>query len=237
MTMPGGWRSDQSDIRTEQVIWRNDVMTGIIRRKVVEVQIITNQRVLLGNQSVALTDLDEIVVMNQHRESERSGFYGRGAGYGTSSGKTIGDLVFMYRAQPVIIFRQIADPSGVCRLAKAARKSLLAIIKQREKDQARMRAQQEKQMKEAQKIEAQQNKIKTSVTKRAPTKRNEVLVTLTQENSKRNGITCIKCGNTNPIDSNFCVICGSKLSNACSKCGNVNPTGSAFCNNCGFALA
>lgn len=239
MTMPTGWRPDQPniDIASEQVIWRNDVMTGIIHRKVVETQIITNRRVLQANQSVGLTDLDDIIVMNQHRKSERSGFYGRGAGYGTSRGRTIGDVVFMYRAQPVIIFTQIADPSGVCRLAKTARKSLLNLIKQTEKEQARIIAHQEKQIKQAQKLEPKQSKVTNHVTQIQTKKSDGAYIATIKKNNEANGITCLKCANNNPSNSNYCVICGSKLSNACSKCGNINPSGSAFCNKCGFTVA
>ena len=75
--------------------------------------------------------------MNQHRESQSQGprLYTYNRGFGTSygysrfSGKTIGDVVLMYGGQPVIIFKQITDPHGVCRLAKTARRSFIAAAK------------------------------------------------------------------------------------------------------------
>lgn len=36
-------------------------------------------------------------------------------------------------------------------------------------------------------------------------------------------VTCSKCGNSNPTNSNFCVKCGSILSPTCSKCELNNP--------------
>ena len=132
MAMPAGWKppiSEQNDIYSkvdfgpEREIWRNEVMTGIIHRHVAEVQVITNQRIILNDRTILLKDLDEVIVMNQHRESQgqsmRYQVRGFSTSYGTgrSSGKTIGDVVFMYQGQTGIIFRQIADPYGVAKLA------------------------------------------------------------------------------------------------------------------------
>ena len=77
--------------------------------------------------------------MNSHRESQSQGqrynVRGFGASYGTSrsTGKTIGDIVFMYRGQPVIVFKQISDPSGVCRLAKTAKRSFVTAMKEQKR--------------------------------------------------------------------------------------------------------
>lgn len=144
MAMPADWKppiSEQNDFNSEvdfgpeREIWRNEVMTGIIHRHVAEVQVITNQRVVLNDRAILFKDLDDIVVMNQHRESQGQStrYYVRGFGtsYGTgrTSGKSIGDLIFMYRGQTSIIFRQITDPNGVAKLAKAARRSMISIFK------------------------------------------------------------------------------------------------------------
>src|SRR5688500_12572038 len=128
MTMPAGWNPNQTNdgkayLGPENIIWQNNVMTGIIRRKVVETQVITNFHVRQNSRWIPLSDIDDIVIMNQHRESQFQGnrYHIRGSGlsYGTgrSSGKSIGDLVFIYQGQPGITFRQISDPSGVARLA------------------------------------------------------------------------------------------------------------------------
>ncbi|CAN5626585.1 hypothetical protein BH18THE1_BH18THE1_21060 [soil metagenome] len=125
-------------------------MTGIINRKVVETQVITNLHVLQNGRSIALGDLDDIVVMNQHRESQFPGgrYHVRGSGksYGTgrSSGRSVGDIAFIYRGQPAILFEKIPDPSGVVRLAKAARKSMLQQIKSAERQQVKLQKEQEK---------------------------------------------------------------------------------------------
>lgn len=238
MTMPQGWKPSEASSKSvslgsEQVIWKNNVMTGIIHRKVAETQIITNLRVLQNDRAVSLADLDDIVVMNSHRESQSQGqrYYvrGFGASYGTgrSTGKTIGDVVFMYRGQPVIVFKQIADPSGICRLAKTAKRSLVTAMKAAEKADAILQKEKEKELQNYTKMQARQNRtVKQTRT-----------LSVTPESNNSMQITCNKCGNSNPPDSNFCVKCGSALSSGCSKCGHNNPTGSAFCNNCGFALA
>ena len=68
-------------------------------------------------------------------------YYARGSstsfGTGRSSGKSVGDLVFMYRGQTGMTFRQITDPNGVARLAKAARRSMINLVKTNEKIQAK----------------------------------------------------------------------------------------------------
>ena len=235
MTLPADWKPNSPNfIATEQVIWKNNVMTGIIHRNVAETQVITNLRVLQNDRSVSLGELDDIIVMNQHRESQSQGprlyTYNRGFGtsygYSQSSGKTIGDVVFMYGGQPVIIFKQITDPHGVCRLAKTARRSFIAAAKAAEKVQAKLQKEKEKQL---------QNYTKTQPTQNRPSNR-KTTVLVNQDRSFLK-ITCNKCGDSSPPNSNFCVKCGNALSSSCSKCGFHSPTGSAFCNNCGFALA
>jgi len=239
MSTPQGWNPDPTgnfpNFGQERVIWKNDVMTGIINRKVVETQVITNLRVSQNNRSISLGDLDDIIVMNQHRESQYQGgrYYIRGSGmsYGTgrSSGKTIGDVAFIYQGQPKIIFQKIPDPSGVVRLAKAARRSMIQQIKITEKTQAKMVKEKERESQNYAKIQSKQSKRKqtTSFSKSIDSNAPSYSTTM----------TCAKCGNSNPGNSNFCVKCGSLLSSTCSKCSHNNPSGSAFCNNCGFALS
>jgi hypothetical protein len=107
MTMPRDWNPNQTNDRQtyfgpENIIWKNDVMTGIIHRRVVETQVITNFHVIQKGRKIPLSEIDDIVIMNQHRESQFQGnryhFRGSGMSYGTgrSSGKSSGDLVFIY---------------------------------------------------------------------------------------------------------------------------------------------
>jgi hypothetical protein len=197
MTMPAGWNPNQTNdgqayLGPENIIWKNEVKTGIIHRKVVETQVITNFHVMQNTTSIPLSEIDDIVIMNQHRESQFQGnryhFRGSGMSYGTgrSSGKSIGDLVFIYQGQPSIIFRQIGDPSGVARLAKAARRNMIQQIKIAETQQVKLQREQEKQRKLTAKTENQQFK---SV----------------------NELICQTCQSPNPQDALFCNKCGSKI--------------------------
>ena len=58
----------------------------LILRKVVETQVITNFYVMQNTRSIPLNDIDDIVIMNQHRESQYQGnryhFRGSGMSYG-----------------------------------------------------------------------------------------------------------------------------------------------------------
>jgi hypothetical protein len=239
MTMPRGWNPNLTNdaklyLGPENVIWKNEVKTGIINRKVVETQVITNFHVLQSSRSIALSDLDDIVVMNQHRESQFQGgrYYVRGSGmsYGTgrSSGKTIGDIAFIYQGQPSILFQNIVDPSGVCRLAKAARRSMIQSIKLAEKTELKLQKEQERQRRLAEKSEIQINRSQ----KMKPTE-----VQSTDSNGNTSNIICQKCGSANLQDAKFCGMCGVIINSTCSKCGHSNPGGSGFCNACGFPLA
>jgi len=234
MAMPAGWKPNQlppTNLGPEQIIWKNNVMTGIINRKVAETQVITNYKVMQNQISVPLTDLDDIIVMNSHREfqSQRAGIYTRGIGtsFGTGRGRTVGDVVFMYSGRPVVIFRQIPDPTGVCRLAKTARRSLIAANKQAANVAAKSRKEKEREIQDSARIQTKENRSSKNAS------------TLSADSGLRVSIqiTCSKCGFSNSTKSRFCVKCGNSLTSTCSKCGRNNPTGSAFCNKCGFALA
>src|SRR5215217_6306706 len=186
MTMPAGWKkpTDQVAAGSEQTLWRNEITKGIINKKVSEVQTITNYRLMRNDSGVLLKDINDIVVMNQHRASQSqytgtsTGRYARiGFGSSRSNSKTIGDLVFIYKGRPYITFTQISDPQSVARLAKAARKQILAAIKAAEKIEARSKKKQEKR----------------------PTR-------------ERNAIICPRCNNTNPAESKYCNNCSFRLS-------------------------
>ena len=195
--MPAGWNPNQTNdgkayLGPENIIWQNNVMTGIIRRKVVETQVITNFHVRQNSRSIPLSDIDDIVIMNQHRESQFQGnrYHIRGSGlsYGTgrSSGKSIGDLVFIYQGQPGITFRQISDPSGVARLAKAARRNMIQQIKIAQRQQIKVQKEQDRLRKVSEK--AGNKQFKTAAE-----------------------LICQKCQSANPQDALFCNKCGSKF--------------------------
>lgn len=143
----------------ERVRWTNEVTEGFFEKRVVEIQRITNYRVYQNSTYIALSEIDDIVIMNQHRVSQ-SGYslFSSGSGFRTGFGtsksrsRTIGDLVFIYRGTPRIIFKQIEDPQGVARLAKAARKRVIVdmkkqIIKAKLQEQQNQRQQQQEEEK------------------------------------------------------------------------------------------
>ena len=72
MTMPAGWRptNEQAPLGKEETLWRNQVIQGIFKKRVVEVQTITNYRVLRNDKGITFKDIDDVVVMNQHRVSQ-----------------------------------------------------------------------------------------------------------------------------------------------------------------------
>jgi ribosomal protein L37E len=183
----------------EQVIWSNEVTKGFFKKTVVETQKITNYRVIQNSAYVGLGLLDDIVVMNQHRVSESNytsvgGMRGSPRiGTGKSKSRTVGDIAFIYQGKPHIIYRQIPDPQGVARLAKAARKTFIENKKTAEKmNKARLQEQQ------------QQQKERISRT-----------TTTTPAISNKGIITCPRCSSTtNAQGSKYCNNCGFRLADA-----------------------
>jgi hypothetical protein len=195
MTLPAGWKPpiETSALGTERLVWHNELTKGIFHKHIVDTQRITNYRVIHNNSEIQLRDVDDIVVMNQHRVSQSSymgtstGRYAR-FGYGTSRSKgvSVGDIVFMYQGRPYIIFKQITDPNGVLRLAKSARKQLLTAIKAAEKLQAQSQRQ---------------------ISKLTTTRRNVSV------NDNSNLASCPRCSSSNPKGSRYCNNCGFKIDN------------------------
>jgi hypothetical protein len=121
----------------EVVIWSIPVTKGWFKPTVVQQQQITTYRVIQGSSYLGLELLEDIIVINQHRVSNSNftsvGGYSTRFGIGSSKSKTVGDVAFIYEGTPTFIFRQIPDPQGVARLAKAARKRILQNKKAAEK--------------------------------------------------------------------------------------------------------
>jgi class 3 adenylate cyclase/tetratricopeptide (TPR) repeat protein len=46
-------------------------------------------------------------------------------------------------------------------------------------------------------------------------------------------MTCSRCQQDNPPQSNFCLGCGARLGMSCAACGGELPAGARFCNRCG----
>ena len=121
----------------EHVMWRNEVTVGKVHIDVIETQIITNLRVLQNNSSYFLHNLDDVLVMNHHKESQyrpqRSDSSRLAISYNKDMTTTVGDVVFIHQCKPVIVFKQIVDPFGVCILAKTVRGNLISHLKSAEK--------------------------------------------------------------------------------------------------------
>lgn len=144
MTMPKGWenkvQSGPSATQSESTIWSDQITSGIFHKKVVETRYISNLAVSTSRGRISLSQVDDIVVMNSKRSSQSqytgfsTGRYARyGMGNSKSNSRTVGDVVFMSGGKPVIVIEQVQDPHGVARLAKAARKQLIAQNKAAEK--------------------------------------------------------------------------------------------------------
>lgn len=117
-----------------------------------------------------------------------------------SKSRTVGDIVFIYQGKPYIIFRQIPDPQGVVRLAKATRKTLIENMKTAEKmKKARLQEEQRRQ---------QQQKERISTRKIATTS-NKVI------------ITCPRCSSTNAQGSKYCNNCGFRFADVAKEEGTI----------------
>lgn len=180
----------------ENVIWSDKREEGIFNRHVVETQLITTRKVQQNNTSYDLADIDEIIVINSHREARGQGMRIRGYGgvsYGTGSsrGITVGDIAFICQGQPVITFHQIPDPVGIVRLAKAAKKNAVK----------NPRFQPE--------VEYSEDSESKFVGGRLDDSQNPYDERPAFDISQDNKVC--KCGNVNPANSSFCNKCGFAL--------------------------
>jgi len=180
----------------EEIVWANTVEEGFFRRKVKEYQAITTARVRLNDQSIPLQLLDDIIVMNRHSVSKGSyvstGRYVR-VGYGHSHSRTVGDVAFIYKGAPAIVFYQLADPYGLQRLAKATRKALIS------------------QMKIKQKTVKIESKVSPSLRCPKCNAANPTKARFCNSCGMAIATGCTKCGKDNPAGSSFCAECGSPL--------------------------
>ena len=120
----------------ESIIWSNLQTEGTINKRATWLEVITNHRILQYSfqehapNYVTLSALEDVVVMNQKRMSKSSHYagYGRskyhiaGTGGGTSTGITIGDIVFVSQGKPIITLHQVQDPRGLAKLVKSMSK-------------------------------------------------------------------------------------------------------------------
>jgi hypothetical protein len=174
----------------EELLWVNIGTEGIINKHVKWLWALTNFRALIYDFNahdcgrIPLGDVDDVVVMNQKRQSESTrigmytgrfgrGFAATGVGSGSGTSTTIGDVLFMSGGKAYVIFRQVSDPHGLARFAKAVIKQLYTPPKGKKREQ---------------------------------TPRIQVNI-----NSGSDGSTCSKCGTANPSGAKFCNNCGFAL--------------------------
>ena len=120
----------------ESFVWSNLQTEGTIKKRATWLEAVTNYRILQYSiqqhaaNYVTLAALEDVVVMNQKRISQSSGYasYGRsryhvaGTGGSRSTGMTIGDIVFVSQGRPFITFSQVQDPRGLVKLIKSINK-------------------------------------------------------------------------------------------------------------------
>jgi hypothetical protein len=120
----------------ESIIWSNLQTSGTFRKRATWLEVVTNYRILQYSiqqhaaNYVSLPALEDVVVMNQKRISQSTGYgsYGRskyhiaGTGGSRSTGMTIGDIVFVSQGRPFVTFSQVQDPRGLAKLIKSIRK-------------------------------------------------------------------------------------------------------------------
>lgn len=140
MTMPADWKPDPvlSALGEERILWKGELATGWIWKRVVKALYLTNMRASAG-ATVMLKDVDAIVVANKHQITEYRGsshrydyIWSNRLGFQQhnlqSTSKTIGDVIFMRDGQAAVTFYGIEDPDGVAELARAARGNIQDIL-------------------------------------------------------------------------------------------------------------
>ena len=120
----------------------------------------------------------------------------------------VGTIVFYYQGSPCVTFNQVTDPETLSTVVRTLnqRQSNVQIGDGRAKPKP---------------VNLVQDDISNTEEK------------IGQQTSS---LSCLKCGNNNPLGSKFCNRCGSPLSPFCSKCGHSNPSGAIFCGQCGSKL-
>ena len=114
----------------EQILWRRNLTQGWLRKKVVEVQMITSRAIRVNDGALDLQTVDRIEITNRHSLGRGKGTtYSVGTGRGgpriyisegESRSRYFGDLVFFSQGQVVYTMQEVEDAAGIKRLIKAA---------------------------------------------------------------------------------------------------------------------
>lgn len=193
----------------ENILWYRISNKGLLDRKLVHFEVVTNFRVYFYDikdgtfDGMEITRNDDVVVNNQKRISEsqrdssssgfsRGYFVGSSQGISTSESQTIGDVNLLNNGEIIFKFNSVSDPHGLAKLIKHV-------------------------------IDTKEELIRLENT-------------IIEKESDNSVFNCTACGKQNPMNSKFCNYCGNKFTTLCTKCSKMNPSGSSFCNECGFAL-
>jgi hypothetical protein len=114
----------------EQIFWRRNLTQGWLKKKVVEVQMITSRAVRVNDGALDLQTVDRIEIANRHSRGRGKGITysvgGRGVGprmhfsEGESRSRHFGDMVFFSQGAVVFTVYEVEDAAGIKRLIKAS---------------------------------------------------------------------------------------------------------------------
>lgn len=120
---------------SESVLWKNELKTGFIHRKVIQSLSVTDYYVVMEKKGeptvkIPISTLSDVVVMNVHREghSYHTG-YGSGrryyrtyGGFSTFNSRQVGTVVFMVNGVARLTWNGVQDPQGLRNLVRAQMK-------------------------------------------------------------------------------------------------------------------
>lgn len=129
----------------EKLLWQGEEKQGVFKKPIMHY--ITNYRIVSyaenddANYVVFPLNYVDVVIMNSHRTSSRTGIGGytsltKGMGIGgfQSSGKsvTIGDLIFLCQGENVATICNVADPTGLKNMVNQLKKTMKQNLKSME---------------------------------------------------------------------------------------------------------
>lgn len=119
----------------EEILFHRTLTKGVFRKKIIEILIVTNRRVIKELPqsnllfTLLLTQIDKIQVLNQYRDSNmgmtgvgvRSGNIRSVQYHGNSRSKNVGDILFLSKDHQDFNFVGIVDPKSLADLIKSAK--------------------------------------------------------------------------------------------------------------------
>jgi hypothetical protein len=110
---------------TETILWKNITTKGFWHKRIVQALELTNYNVILNDLKIPLTEIDNVIVMNQQSISSGTHYtVGSGSrytrsyvGFSNSASNKIGDVLFMRNGVPRMRFNGVSDPHGLANLA------------------------------------------------------------------------------------------------------------------------